>query len=100
MKKVVALAEVYYDGKTRQPGDTFEMEDKWVPILAHCGKLKEDEPGTQPQQDPPQARPPAAPPRQQPKLESAAVTPMDSSNDALTQPKRRQYKRRDLRSED
>lgn len=41
MKKVTAVLEVWYAGKTRMPGETFEAIDQDAAILNGTGKTKD-----------------------------------------------------------
>jgi hypothetical protein len=107
MKKVVALVEVYYAGKTHYPGDAFEASDQDAMILAGIGRAR-------PEDLPPAAPAPLQPPTLQPRALQAEdppppATPKSPQQPMSTQtaaplvppkPLKRKYKRRDMRAED
>jgi len=104
MKSVKALREIYYNNKTRNAGDVFEMSDDHAAIFCGVEWAQLEPTPTQPKASP--AIPPAQPVTP-PKSPSASGTasgdgvPVSapSTADVLTQVKRR-YKRRDMRAED
>jgi hypothetical protein len=101
MKRLVAVADAFYNGRTYHAGESFDCEDMWVPILVGLGSTRLED-------LPPTPKPASAP------LQTQALTaeddappqkPMTTHNtDALVPPparnKKRTYKRRDMRAED
>jgi hypothetical protein len=100
MKRLVAVADAYYNGRTYHAGESFDCEEMWVPILVGLGTTRlEDLPPTKPTQPTPALT------RALQSEDTPPAQPMTTHNtDALVPPparnKKRTYKRRDMRAED
>jgi hypothetical protein len=100
MKRLVALADAFYNGRTYHAGESFDCEDMWVPVLIGLGSTRLE--------DLPPVPKPSAPQLQTRALkaedEKPPAKPMTTQNtDALVPPprnKKKTYKRRDMRAED
>jgi hypothetical protein len=100
MKRLVAVADAFYNGRTYHAGESFDCEDMWVPVLVGLGSTRlEDLPPT-PKPAPLQTRVLNAEDTQPP-----PAKPMTTQNTAPLVPppartKKKTYKRRDMRAED
>ena len=107
MKRLVAVADAFYNGRTYHAGESFDCEDMWVPILVGLGSTRLEDLPPAPMPAPMPAPKPAPLQTQALKAEDDAppAAPMTTHNtDALVPPparnKKRTYKRRDMRAED
>jgi hypothetical protein len=100
MKRLVALADAFYNGRTYHAGESFDCEEMWVPILVGLGSTRLED-------LPPAPKP--APQQLQTRVLKAEddppAKPMTTQNtDALVPPparnKKKTYKRRDMRAEE
>jgi len=109
MTRLVALQEIYICGRNQNAGDEFEIPEQEAAILVGLAYARRADPVAA---APVQTRDMKAEETPQPKIAEATgtaggvgnpepVAPQSTENTApLTQPKRRQYKRRDMRAED
>jgi hypothetical protein len=104
MKTVKALREIYYNNKTRNAGDVFEMSDDHAAIFCGVAWAQLEPIPAQPKASP--DNPPAQPVTPPNSLSASGKATGDgvpvsapSTAEVLTQVKRR-YKRRDMRAED
>jgi hypothetical protein len=114
--EVVAKEKIYYGGKDRYPGETFEMDDRQyvdINILLVTGKIEKVRSAAEgapkyrtkvmePELQPPPKEEAPKPKEEAPPPESQPQGPMTTEDSALTtssSPGRRVYRRRDMRSE-
>jgi hypothetical protein len=93
--RLIAVTEVYYASRTRNPGDPFEASEQDARILVGLGKAVAPVVDAPPPPQPAKASEPAP----------AAVVAHDDASPSNEQaekeaPKKRTYKRRDLTAED
>jgi hypothetical protein len=92
--RLIAVMEVFYASRTRNPGDAFEASEQDARILVGLGKAVAPVVETPPPPEPANAPEPVPPPsiaRDDPPLFKETADPA---------PKKRTYKRRDLVAEE